>query len=377
MANNVHTGNVHTGNVPTGSIPDERPPSNTVGPVAWLRNNLFNTWYNALLTILIAWLLFKAIPPLLDWLIFSANSFGTPPQVCRQEGGACWTFVSEKLRFVMFGTFPYDEQWRPLITIVIIIALVLASCDRRFWKPWLALVWIAGLTAVGVLMWGGVLGLTYVENTLWGGLPLTLMLSVVGLSVAFPASVLLALGRRSQLPAIRVISVTYIELIRGVPLISLLFMASVMFPLFLPTGVNFDKLLRAQIAFIMFAAAYMAEAIRGGLQAIPKGQYEAADALGLNYWQAMGKIILPQALAISIPPLVNTFISFFKDTSLVIIIGLYDLLGTAKAALSDPAWRGFYREAYLFIGVIYWVFCYSMSKYSQKLERDLRRGHRR
>lgn len=377
MANNVHTGNVQTANVPTGSIPDERPPSNTVGPVAWLRNNLFNTWYNALLTILIAWLLFKAIPPLLDWLIFSANSFGTPPQVCRQEGGACWTFVSEKLRFVMFGTFPYDEQWRPLITIVIIIALVLASCDRRFWKPWLALVWIAGLTAVGVLMWGGVLGLTYVENTLWGGLPLTLMLSVVGLSVAFPASVLLALGRRSQLPAIRVISVTYIELIRGVPLISLLFMASVMFPLFLPTGVNFDKLLRAQIAFIMFAAAYMAEAIRGGLQAIPKGQYEAADALGLNYWQAMGKIILPQALAISIPPLVNTFISFFKDTSLVIIIGLYDLLGTAKAALSDPAWRGFYREAYLFIGVIYWVFCYSMSKYSQKLERDLRRGHRR
>ncbi|TWA59581.1 amino acid ABC transporter membrane protein 2 (PAAT family) [Azospirillum baldaniorum] len=371
------TDNVHTGNVPTGSIPDERPPSNTVGPVAWLRNNLFNTWYNALLTILIAWLLFKAIPPLLDWLIFSANSFGTPPQVCRQEGGACWTFVSEKLRFVMFGTFPYDEQWRPLITIVIIIALVLASCDRRFWKPWLALVWIAGLAAVGVLMWGGVLGLTYVENTLWGGLPLTLMLSVVGLSVAFPASVLLALGRRSQLPAIRVISVTYIELIRGVPLISLLFMASVMFPLFLPTGVNFDKLLRAQIAFIMFAAAYMAEAIRGGLQAIPKGQYEAADALGLNYWQAMGKIILPQALAISIPPLVNTFISFFKDTSLVIIIGLYDLLGTAKAALSDPAWRGFYREAYLFIGVIYWVFCYSMSKYSQKLERDLRRGHRR
>ncbi|GAA4254740.1 ABC transporter permease subunit [Azospirillum formosense] len=377
MTNNVHTGNVHTANVPTGSIPDERPPANTVGPVAWLRNNLFNTWYNALLTILIAWLLFKAIPPLLDWLIFSANSFGTPPQVCRQEGGACWTFVSEKLRFVMFGTFPYDEQWRPLITIVIIIALVLASCDRRFWKPWLALVWIAGLTAVGVLMWGGVLGLTYVENTLWGGLPLTLMLSVVGLSVAFPASVLLALGRRSQLPAIRVISVTYIELIRGVPLISLLFMASVMFPLFLPTGVNFDKLLRAQIAFIMFAAAYMAEAIRGGLQAIPKGQYEAADALGLNYWQAMGKIILPQALAISIPPLVNTFISFFKDTSLVIIIGLYDLLGTAKAALSDPAWRGFYREAYLFIGVIYWVFCYSMSKYSQKLERDLHRGHRR
>ena len=178
------------------------------------------------------------------------------------------------------------------------------------------------------------------------------------------------------MPAVRAMSVTYIELIRGVPLISLLFMASVMFPLFLPTGVTIDKLLRAQIAFIMFAAAYMAEAIRGGLQSIPKGQYEAADGLGLGYWQKMGKVILPQALAIAIPPLVNTFISFFKDTSLVIIIGLYDLLGTAKAALTDPNWRGFYKEAYIFIGVIYWAFCYAMSKYSQKLERDLNRGRR-
>ncbi|MGQ9372212.1 amino acid ABC transporter permease, partial [Azospirillum sp. ST 5-10] len=215
-----------------------------------------------------------------------------------------------------------------------------------------------------VLMWGGVFGLSYVENAYWGGLPLTLILSVIGLAVAFPVSILLALGRRSDLPAVKAVCVAYIELIRGVPLISLLFMASVMFPLFLPTGVNIDKLLRAQIAFILFAAAYMAEAIRGGLQAIPKGQYEAADSLGLGYWQKMGKIILPQALAISIPPLVNTFISSFKDTSLVIIIGLYDLLGTAKAALTDPAWRGYYREAYLFIGLIYWCFCFFMSKYS-------------
>ncbi len=366
-----------TENVHTGSIPDERPPSGTVGPVAWLRNNLFNNWYNALLTVLIAYMLVRAIPPLLDWLIISAHGFGTSAPECRQGGGACWAFVSEKLRFILFGTFPYDQQWRPLLVIALIIALLLASCDRRFWKPWLGLVWAAGLAAVAILMWGGVFGLDYVENTNWGGLPLTLILSVIGLAVAFPASILLALGRRSDMPAIRVLSVTYIELIRGVPLISLLFMASVMFPLFLPTGVSIDKLLRAQIAFIMFAAAYMAEAIRGGLQAIPKGQYEAADAMGLNYWQKMGKIILPQALAIAIPPLVNTFISFFKDTSLVIIIGLYDLLGTAKAALTDPAWRGFYREAYLFIGVIYWVFCFFMSKYSQKLERDLNRSHRR
>ena len=366
-----------TESVHTGSIPDERPPASTVGPVAWLRNNLFNTWYNALLTVLILYGLARAIPPLLDWLIVGANGFDATPQECRTNGGACWAFISEKLRFILFGTFPYNEQWRPLLTIAIFITLLLVSCDRRFWKWWLGLLWAAGFASVAILMWGGVFGLTYVENTNWGGLPLTLILSVIGLAVAFPASILLALGRRSDMPAIKVMSVTYIELIRGVPLISLLFMASVMFPLFLPTGVSIDKLLRAQIAFIMFAAAYMAEAIRGGLQAIPKGQYEAADGLGLNYWQKMRKIILPQALAIAIPPLVNTFISFFKDTSLVIIIGLYDLLGTAKAALTDPAWRGFYREAYLFIGVIYWVFCFYMSKYSQKLERDLRRGHRR
>jgi general L-amino acid transport system permease protein len=360
-----------------GSLPDERPPSSTVGPLAWLRANLFNSWYNALLTVLIAAGLARVIPPLIDWLVISAHGFNATAPECRAEGGACWAFVSEKLRFILFGTFPYGEQWRPLLTIAIFIGLLLASCDRRFWKPWLGLVWLAGLAGVAVLMWGGVFGLTYVENALWGGLPLTLILSVIGLAVAFPVAILLALGRRSHMPAIQVLSVTYIELIRGVPLISLLFMASVMFPLFLPTGVTIDKLLRAQVAFIMFAAAYMAEAIRGGLQAIPRGQYEAGDALGLSYWQNMRKVILPQALAIAIPPLVNTFISFFKDTSLVLIIGLYDLLGTAKAALTDPAWRGFYREAYLFIGLIYWAFCYFMSKYSQKLERDLSRSHRR
>ncbi|HYH18096.1 MAG TPA: amino acid ABC transporter permease [Azospirillum sp.] len=368
------TGDVHS----TMSLPDERPPSSVVGPLAWIRANLFNTWFNGLLTILIVWLLFQMIPPFVSWAFIKAQGFGATPQECRAPGaGACWAFVGEKLRFILFGTYPYAEQWRPLAVIMLVILLLAASCDRRFWRPWFPLVWLVGLAVVGVLMWGGVFGLTYVENSYWGGLPLTIILSVIGLAVAFPVSILLALGRRSDMPAIRALSVAYIELIRGVPLISLLFMASVMFPLFLPTGVSIDKLLRAQIAFIMFAAAYMAEAIRGGLQAIPKGQYEAADGLGLSYWQKMGKIILPQAIAISIPPLVNTFISFFKDTSLVIIIGLYDLLGTAKASLTDPAWRGFYREAYLFIGLIYWAFCFFMSKYSQRLERDLNRSRRR
>ena len=224
-------------------------------------------------------------------------------------------------------------------------------------------------------MWGGVLGLDYVENRLWGGLPLTLILSVVGLVAAFPAAVLLALGRRSELPLVRWLSIAYIELIRGVPLVSLLFMAAVMLPIMLPAGMTVDKLLRAQIAFILFAAAYLAEVVRGGLQAIPRGQYEAADALGLGYWQKMGRIILPQALAVAIPPIVNTVIAFFKDTSLVIVIGLLDLLSTAKSAISDPAWHGFYRESYLFIAVIYWGFCFGLSRYSQWLERDLKRGH--
>lgn len=366
-------GNVDT--APTAAV--ERPPALSLGPIGWARANLFNTWYNAVLTVLIAWAFIIIVPPLFRWLIINASGLDATSPECRQAAGACWAFVNEKLRFVLFGTFPFAEQWRPLLATLIIVATLAAAANRRFWKPWFIAVSFGALAVFGLLMWGGVLGMTYVENSLWGGLPLTLILSVIGLSVAFPFSILLALGRRSNLPAIKAICVAYIELIRGVPLVSLLFMASVMLPLFLPAGVNIDKLLRALVAFILFEAAYMAEAIRGGLQSIPKGQYEAADSLGLNYWQAMRKIILPQALAISIPPLVNTFISTFKDTSLVIIIGLYDLLGTAKAALADPAWRGFYREAYLFIGVIYWCFCYSMSRYSRWLEQDLNRGHKR
>ncbi|MFY1850321.1 amino acid ABC transporter permease, partial [Achromobacter dolens] len=280
-------------------------------------------------------------------------------------------------RLILFGTYPYDEQWRPLIATIILVAVIVCSGIRRFWNWKLAIIWTVGLTAVAILMWGGVLGLTYVENARWGGLPLTLILSTFGIAFAFPIGVLLALGRRSKMPAIKALCVVYIELIRGVPLISLLFMSSVMLPLFLPEGFSIDKLLRAQIAIIMFAAAYIAETVRGGLQAIPKGQYEGADSLGLNYWQQMRKIILPQALKIVIPPLVSIFIALFKDTSLVVIIGIFDLTLAAKAALSDAAWRGFGVEAYLFISLIYFVFCFSMSKYSQALEKRLATGHAR
>jgi general L-amino acid transport system permease protein len=217
-------------------------------------------------------------------------------------------------------------------------------------------------------MWGGIFGMPYVSQDRWGGLPVTLILATFGLAFGFPLGILVALGRRSKLPAIHSLSVLYVELIRGVPLISLLFMASVMFPLFMPDGVNIDKLLRAQIAFILFAGAYLAEVIRGGLQAVPRGQHDAADALGLSYWKKNGLIILPQAIRHVIPPLVNTFIAFFKDTSLVLIIGIFDLLTTAKTAIIDPAWQSFSVEVYIFVALIYFAFCFAMSRYSRGLE---------
>ncbi|MCW5731535.1 MAG: amino acid ABC transporter permease [Alphaproteobacteria bacterium] len=355
-----------------------KPPALSQGWLGWIRENLFAGPFNTLLTILTVWLLLATVPAFIDWALLKAVWSAPTASVCREAaGGACWAFVYEKHRLILFGLYPFEEHWRPMLVVVIFLAMIGLSCLRRFWTVWLALYWIVALTAVGILMWGGVLGLTYVENEKWGGLPLTLILSVFGIAFAFPLSILLALGRRSNMPAIKALCVIYIELIRGVPLISLLFMASVMLPLFLPTGVNFDKLLRAQIAIILFAAAYLAEVVRGGLQALPKGQYEAADALGLAYWQKTGLIILPQALKLVIPPLVNTFIGIFKDTSLVVIIGLFDLLNSLKASLVDPAWPGFSAEGYIAVSLIYFALCYFMSKYSQALEARLATGHKR
>jgi general L-amino acid transport system permease protein len=320
------------------------------------------------LTVVLALLVVAALVPFAQWAFLDAV-WRPDAAACRAAHGACWGFIVEKHRFILFGTYPYDEQWRPALATLALLALWALSAMRIFWRPALALAWAAGLALIAVLMWGGVLGLPYVENERWGGLILTLLLSTIGLAVAFPLSILLALGRRSTLPVIRALSVAYIELIRGVPLISLLFMASVMLPLFLPAGVTIDKLARAQIALILFAAAYLAEVVRGGLQAIPRGQYDAAAAIGLGYWGATRSIILPQALRIAVPPLVNTFVGFFKDTSLVLIIGLFDLLSTIKVALTEPAWSGFGVEAYLFAALVYFVFCYGMSRYSRRFER--------
>jgi general L-amino acid transport system permease protein len=335
----------------------------------WIRENLFSGWVSTLFTVLVLLFLFKALPPFIDWAFLDAV-WKPDSKACRAGEGACWGFIAEKHRFILFGTYPFDLHWRPAIATVLLIGLWIFSAIRRFWRGWLVLVWLAGLTVIGILMWGGVFGMPYVENERWGGLILTLLLTTFGVAFAFPLSILLALGRRSDMPVIRGLCVGYIELIRGVPLISLLFMASVMLPLFLPHGVTIDKLLRAQIAMIMFAAAYLAEVVRGGLQAIPKGQYDAAHALALPYWRRTYLIILPQALRISVPPLMNTFIAFFKDTSLVLIIGLFDLLSTVKISLNEPAWTGFGVEAYLFASMVYFVFCYSMSRYSQRLEQQ-------
>ncbi len=293
--------------------------------------------------------------------------------LCRAVAGrgACWAVIADHCRFILFGGYPYGEQWRPAIACLLFVALYLASAVRAWWTLWLAACWIAIPASAAVLLKGGFLQLTDVRTDLWGGLPLTLMLSTVGFAVALPLAVPLALGRRSSMPAIRALSVAYIEIVRGVPLVTFLFMAAVMFPLFVPAGFTLDKLLRAQIAFAMVIAAYLAEVIRAGLQAVPPGQYEAAASMGLPFWPATFLVVLPQALRMTVPALVNTFIALFKDTSLVAIVGLYELLGAAKAVNVDPRWFGFNIEVYLFVAAVYFMFCYAVSRYTQRLERVL------
>lgn len=338
-------------------------------PQGWLQG-LVSTPLNAILTVFCIGLLALVVPPALDWLWFDAQFSADSARDCQGAAGACWAVIAHKYRLILFGVYPFDEQWRPLLASVLLVVLVVISTIRSFWRAWLPALWVVVLLVVAVLMWGGVAGLVYVENRLWGGLPLTLILATFGIGLAFPFGVVLALGRRSHLPAIRACCVVYIELIRGVPLISLLFLASVMLPLFMPEGQTIDKLLRVQLAIVCFVAAYIAETVRGGLQAVAPGQYQAADALGLGYWQTMSAVILPQALRTVAGPLTGIFISLFKDTSLVVVVGIFDLTQAAKTALADAQWQGLGTEVYLFIGLVYFVFCFAMSRYSQALERS-------
>jgi len=345
-------------------------------PWRWARANLFNGPLNAVLTLFLGYLIVVLLPGLVDWTLIKASLTAPDDRACAAAGGACWAFIADWFRFLLFGRYPYAEQWRPAIVIAVFLALLLASWNRRLPGGWLAAIWIAGLALSGLLMWGGVLGMPYVETELWNGVPLTLILAAGGIGFGYPLALLTALGRRSSMPAVRTLSVIYIEVARGVPFIAWLFLSLIVLPLFLPPGVTVPKLWRAEIAFALFIAAYLAEVVRGGLQAIPRGQYEAAASLGLGYWRQMRLVVLPQALAVTIPAQVNTFIGAFKDTTLISIIGLFDPLLDTNTALNDPAWRMAYAEGYIFVAAIYFVFCYFMSLYSRRLEKTLSRERR-
>jgi general L-amino acid transport system permease protein len=359
------------------SIPARPAPAATSGWVGWCKSNLFYDWKTSLGTLLIGLAVFTLLPRLFNWTFTHAILNGGY-EMCHAANGACWAVVKEKFRFILFGRYPHEEHWRALICTVLLLGLIMASCTRAFWKPWLPALWAGVLIAYFALMRGGFAGLRYVETDLWSGLPLTILLASLSMVMAFPIAVLIALGRRSGMPAIRSLCTVYVELIRGVPLISVLFMASFMFPLLMPQGFNIDVLIRVLAGITLFAAAYMAEVIRGGLQAIPKGQIEAAATLGLSYWQTQRMIVLPQALAMVVPGLMNNFISTFKDTSLVAIVSLYELTGAMGMAMnSDANWRAFRIEGYLFIAFIYFVFCFSMSRYSQWIETQVNKSRQR
>jgi general L-amino acid transport system permease protein len=318
------------------------------------------------------------VPPLVEWAIINANWTAVNREQCPADG-ACWGIVPNRIHQYLFGLYPVDQYWRLILGGVLLLVgcvplMVPAMPRKALYGVAFAIVYPF---VAGWLFKGGGLIQPVVDTPLWGGLFLTLLISIVGIVASFPIGIVLALGRRSQMPVVKALCVSFIELVRGVPLVTVLFMASVMLPLFFPPGWTIDKIMRALIGVSLFSGAYMAEVIRGGLQAIPKGQYEAADAMGLGYWQKMRLIILPQALRLVIPPLVNTFIGFFKDTSLVLIIGIFDLLTAGKTAIIEPAWQGFGVEVYVTVGAIYFVFCFAMSKYSQNLEAELNRHRRR
>jgi general L-amino acid transport system permease protein len=360
------------------------PPSNSIGALAWVRQNLFSTPLNTAITIAVGLFLAWAIPPMIQWLFIDAVWTGENREAClgteERPVGACWAFVNAKFAQFIYGRYPVEERWRVNLTFILfavgLISLAVPSLPGK--RASAVLMLFVFPVVAYVLLYGG-FGLAVVETSLWGGLLVTLVVAVTGIVASLPLGILLALGRRSKLPIVKLFSVVFIEFWRGVPLITVLFMASVMLPLFLPEGMTFDKLLRALIGVALFSAAYMAETVRGGLQAIPKGQYEAGSAMGLGYWQTMGLIILPQALKIVIPGIVNSFIALFKDTSLVLIIGLFDVLGIVQLNFTDANWSAptVPKTGFIFAGLVFWVFCFGMSRYSQFMERRLETGNRR
>ena len=326
---------------------------------------------NLAITLAILLLAARFLPPLVRWAVLDATWSGTA-ETCAANGGACWAFVAAKLRVILFGLYPPGLQWRPAVAIVAILLLVVATATPRLWHRRLVLAWLAVPVLVWLLVSDGMALGPRVPTDAWGGLFVTLLLAVIGFVAAFPLAILLALGRRSGMGGLRLLCTTTIEVLRGVPFIGVLYVATLLFPLMLPQGTGIDKFLRAQIAITLFIAAYLAEIIRGGLQAIPPGQYDAAAALGLSYGKTMGLIVLPQALRLVIPSLVTLAIGIFQDTTLVIVIGMFDLLNAARVAATDPAWLGYYTEAFSAVALVYFVFCFIGSRYSLWLERRLR-----
>ncbi len=337
-----------------------------------INTNFNSSNLNAILSLIVIFTLIKYIPSLLNWFIFDANFLGNTKEDCTGSG-ACWVFVKVWFNRFVYGMYPDAEQWRINSAFIMLFALVGASFFvpiklKKYFLIFLLFVYpIIGLKLIS----GGEFGLKYVETGAWGGLSLTFIVSAFALILCFPIGMFLALGRRSDLPAIRYSSIGFIELWRGVPLITVLFMSAVMFPMFLPDGTYVDKLIRVLIAITLFEAAYMAEVIRGGLQALPKGQYEAAKSLGMGYWKMHFLIILPQALKLVIPGIANTFLALVKDTPLIFVVGLLELAGMVNLAKTNPKWLGMAMEGYVFAGLVFWVICYAMSRYSQNLERKL------
>jgi general L-amino acid transport system permease protein len=363
------------------------PPKLVRGPIAWLRENLFSSPLNALLTLAVAYLLYVVIPPVVQFLFTNAVWTGTDRDACRAETaghevGACWAFIIDKINYFIYGSYPATERWRVNIFFLLLAIGVGWLLWLRAPRRGLGAIYffvVFPLVSFYLLTGASWLGLPEVPTSLWGGILVTLLVATVGIVFSLPFGVLLALGRRSKLPIVQLASVIFIEFVRGVPLITVLIMANTMLPLFLPGNMTVDRLARPLVGVALFASAYMAEVVRGGLQAIPKGQYEGAMSLGLNYWQMMVFIVLPQALRIVIPGIVNTFIGLFKDTSLVAIVGIFDLIKTIEASRIDPNWAAptISYTGYAFAGLFYFLFCWGMSRYSIGVERRLAAGQKR
>jgi general L-amino acid transport system permease protein len=367
--------------------PDMRPPPATVGLLGWIRANLFSSVGSTIATVLIAALLAYIVPPLFDFLIVNAVWTGTDREAClpsetRPEVGACWAYIADRFAYIIYGSYPLPERWRVDVFFVLLTFgagwLLWLDAPRRDLGAVFFFV-ILPIVSFALLHGFEPVGLATVDTALWGGMMVTIVVAAVGIVMSLPIGVMLALGRRSTLPVVRLLSTLFIEIVRGVPLITILFMASVMLPLFVPDSWSPDKLMRALVGVALFSSAYMAEVVRAGLQAIPKGQYEAAQALGLSHWQAIGYVVLPQALKITIPNIVNSYIALFKDTTLVFFVGIFDFLKTIEVARADPKWSTSVTSAtgYIFAAMVYFLFCYAMSRYAGRIEARLAAGDKR